>query len=75
MMKETQSRYLHWLNNPNITPSLLTELQAIQNDPAEITDRFYKDLDFGTAGLRGIIGAGTNRMNIYTCLLYTSRCV
>lgn len=65
-MKETQSRYLHWLNNPNITPSLLTELQAIQNDPAEITDRFYKDLDFGTAGLRGIIGAGTNRMNIYT---------
>ena len=42
------------------------ELQSIKNDEEEIKDRFYKDLEFGTAGLRGIIGIGTNRMNKYT---------
>ena len=42
------------------------ELMEIKNDEKEIEDRFYKELEFGTAGLRGIIGAGTNRMNKYT---------
>lgn len=45
---------------------ILSELKNIYNDDSEIYERFYKDLEFGTAGLRGIIGAGTNRMNIYT---------
>ena len=43
-----------------------TELYAIKDDDKEIEDRFYKELSFGTGGLRGIIGAGTNRMNVYT---------
>lgn len=42
------------------------ELEQIRDNPAEIEERFYKDLEFGTGGLRGIIGAGTNRINIYT---------
>ena len=42
------------------------ELQAIREDEREIEDRFYKDLEFGTGGLRGVIGAGTNRINVYT---------
>ena len=41
------------------------ELKSIENDPAEIEDRFYRDLEFGTAGMRGVLGAGTNRLNIY----------
>ena len=47
-------------------PDLTAELEAIRDQPEEINDRFYRDLDFGTAGLRGVIGAGTNRMNVYT---------
>lgn len=65
-MSIVQNRYLQWLNHPGLDPVLKSELQAISNNPTAIADRFYKDLDFGTAGLRGIIGAGTNRMNIYT---------
>ena len=54
-----------WLNNVK-NPELLNELNSIKNNSQEIYDRFYSDLSFGTAGLRGILGAGSNRMNIYT---------
>ena len=58
--------YKAWLENPYFDEDTKKELQAIANDDNEIKERFYTDLEFGTAGLRGIIGAGTNRMNIYT---------
>ncbi|MFV9509678.1 phospho-sugar mutase [Tepidibacillus sp. LV47] len=54
------------MNNPNLEKELYQELEAIKDNPKEIEERFYKDLEFGTGGLRGIIGAGTNRMNVYT---------
>lgn len=57
--------YRQWLENPYFDESVKAELKAIENDENEIKERFYMDLEFGTAGLRGIIGAGTNRMNIY----------
>ncbi len=57
--------YSLWLQNVK-DDNILSELKNICNDDSEIYERFYKDLEFGTAGLRGIIGAGTNRMNIYT---------
>ena len=57
--------YNQWLENPYFDEETKKELAAIQNDENEIKERFYMDLEFGTAGLRGIIGAGTNRMNIY----------
>lgn len=57
--------YQEWLDNAYFDEATKAELQAIQNDENEIKERFYMDLEFGTAGLRGIIGAGTNRMNIY----------
>ena len=55
-----------WLNDPYFDDETKKELLSIRNNPKEIEDRFYKDLEFGTAGLRGVIGAGTNRMNVYT---------
>ncbi|MDQ5983794.1 MAG: Phosphoglucomutase [Eubacteriales bacterium SKADARSKE-1] len=58
--------YELWLKNANDDADLIEELKSIKNNDAEICDRFYMDLKFGTAGLRGIIGAGTNRINIYT---------
>ena len=61
--KET---YEAWLANPYFDEATKDELKAIAGDDKEIKERFYADLEFGTAGLRGIIGAGTNRMNIYT---------
>ncbi|HHX19764.1 MAG TPA: phospho-sugar mutase [Clostridiaceae bacterium] len=61
-----QTIYQSWLDNPAIDASTLAELVAIADDTIEIEDRFYQDLQFGTAGLRGIMGAGTNRMNQYT---------
>lgn len=60
------SEYERWLKNALDDPDLTEELKSIQNKPEEINDRFYRDLEFGTGGLRGVIGAGTNRMNIYT---------
>lgn len=60
--KET---YQEWLTNPYFDEDTKKELKAIENDDNEIKERFYADLAFGTAGLRGIIGAGINRMNIY----------
>ena len=58
--------YEEWLANPYFDENTKAELKAIEKDENEIKERFYKDLEFGTAGLRGVIGAGTNRMNIYT---------
>jgi len=58
--------YESWLNSPIIDEATKAELKAIAGNAKEIEDRFYKDLDFGTGGLRGVIGAGTNRLNIYT---------
>ena len=55
-----------WCKNAKEDPDLLTELERIKGDNDAINDRFYRDLEFGTGGLRGVIGAGTNRMNIYT---------
>lgn len=59
-------RYEEWLNGEYFDEATRKELKDIINDEKEIEDRFYKDLHFGTGGLRGIIGAGTNRMNKYT---------
>ena len=58
--------YESWLNNPYFDEATRAELQAIAGNEKEIEERLYMDLEFGTAGLRGVIGAGTNRMNIYT---------
>ena len=58
--------YESWLSNPYFDEETKAELKAIADDDNEIKERFYQDLEFGTAGLRGVIGAGTNRMNIYT---------
>ena len=65
-MNEYEVRYNEWLNNPIIDEESKKELLSIRDNKEEIEDRFYKDLEFGTAGLRGIIGIGTNRMNKYT---------
>lgn len=62
---EYKDKYQNWLNDTNIDDKTKEELKSIR-DEKEIEDRFYKDLEFGTAGLRGVIGAGTNRMNKYT---------
>ena len=67
-----RQEYEKWCNDPYFDEQTKAELKAIAGDDKEIEDRFYRTLEFGTAGLRGVIGAGTNRMNIYTCLLYTS---
>ncbi len=58
--------YKQWCDNEYFDESTRAELKSIAGDEAEIEDRFYKDLEFGTGGLRGVIGNGTNRMNIYT---------
>ena len=58
--------YNEWLEKATGDPDLTAELESIKGNDDEITDRFYRSLEFGTAGLRGVIGAGTNRMNIYT---------
>ena len=63
---EYLNKYNYWLNNNIFDDNTKEELKRIKDDMKEIEDRFYKDLSFGTGGLRGIIGAGTNRMNIYT---------
>ena len=60
------AEFERWLSQQLDDPDLTEELQSIQGKPEEINDRFYRNLEFGTAGLRGVIGAGTNRMNVYT---------
>ena len=61
-----RQEYDKWCNDPYFDDQTREELKAIAGDDKEIEDRFYRTLEFGTAGLRGVIGAGTNRMNIYT---------
>ena len=63
---EYLKKYEEWLNNPFFDEETKNELESIKGNEKEIKDRFYKDLEFGTAGLRGIVGIGTNRMNKYT---------
>ena len=65
-MKDYMKIYKEWLDNPYFDEATKEELRKIADDENEIKERFYMDLEFGTAGLRGIIGAGINRMNIYT---------
>ena len=64
-MKDYMKIYQEWLSNPYFDEATKAELRAIEGNEQEIKERFYMDLEFGTAGLRGIIGAGINRMNIY----------
>jgi len=61
-----RKEYEFWLSDAYFDMDTKQELKAIENDEKEIEDRFYRELEFGTGGLRGVIGAGTNRMNIYT---------
>lgn len=65
-MLDYKNKYQEWLNSTIIDEKTKAELKDISNNEKEIEDRFYKDLSFGTGGLRGIMGAGTNRINIYT---------
>lgn len=65
-MNDIKSLYSLWCEKANADPDLIPELESIAGDDEAILDRFYKNLEFGTAGLRGVIGAGTNRMNVYT---------
>ena len=60
------TEYERWLSQSLEDRDLTQELESVRGNEEEINDRFYQDLAFGTAGLRGVIGAGTNRMNIYT---------
>ena len=62
---EYMEKYQEWLSNPYFDADTKAELNSIKDNENEIKERFYQDLEFGTAGLRGIIGAGTNRMNTY----------
>ncbi len=65
-MRDCKAMYDLWVNSPEVDETTRAELLAIREDENEITDRFYQDMAFGTAGMRGVIGAGTNRMNRYT---------
>ena len=65
-MKRYIEQYKIWTTDAYFDAATKAELEAIRGDEKEIEDRFYRDLEFGTGGLRGVIGAGTNRMNIYT---------
>ncbi len=66
MSEEASKQLEYWLNDPYFDDETKQELTAIRNNEDEVEDRFYKELEFGTGGLRGVIGAGTNRMNKYT---------
>lgn len=61
-MKDYKKIYQEWLENPYFDEETKKELRALEGNEKEIEERFYKDLEFGTAGLRGVIGAGINRM-------------
>ena len=65
-MNDVKSLYNHWLEKTKDNPEIQNELLSVKDNDEEILDRFYKNLEFGTAGLRGVLGAGTNRMNTYT---------
>ena len=65
-MSEARKKLEYWLTADVFDEKTKEELRAIESDEAEVTDRFYKDLEFGTGGMRGVLGAGSNRLNIYT---------
>ena len=62
---DAMALYQKWLNDFASDAETVADLNAIKDDPAEIEDRFYRELEFGTAGMRGVLGAGTNRLNVY----------
>ncbi|MDO4179028.1 MAG: phospho-sugar mutase [Phascolarctobacterium sp.] len=66
MATNYQTEYTRWLAKATLDEDLTAELHAIKSDDKKIEDAFYRNLEFGTGGLRGVIGAGTNRMNVYT---------
>lgn len=66
MDEKILSSYHAWCAHASADPDLARELAAMAQDEAALSDAFYRDLAFGTGGLRGVIGAGTNRMNVYT---------
>ncbi|WP_195576284.1 phospho-sugar mutase [Paenibacillus sp. 1001270B_150601_E10] len=66
VQQQAYEAYQTWLNSPVISEEAKEELRSIGNQEDEMTDRFYKELEFGTGGLRGVIGYGTNRINVYT---------
>lgn len=70
-MIDVKQLYSLWTEKAVLDPDLISELESIKYDDSEIFDRFYKSLEFGTGGLRGVIGAGTNRMNVYTVMQAT----
>ena len=74
MLERVTEQLNYWLSDSYFDEKTKEELLAVRNDEKEIEDRFYKDLAFGTGGLRGVIGAGTNRMNIYTVRKATGPC-
>ena len=65
-MSNAKELYNRWLAQPDLNDAIKAELVSVAGNDEAITDRFYRDLEFGTGGLRGVIGAGTNRMNLYT---------
>ena len=65
-MSNAKELYDRWLAQPDLNDAIKAELVSVAGNDEAITDRFYRDLEFGTGGLRGVIGAGTNRMNLYT---------
>lgn len=65
-VSRVEEQYRLWLGDQAIDENTKEELRRLQDQPKELEDRFYRDLEFGTGGLRGVIGAGTNRMNVYT---------
>ena len=65
-MNDVKKLYQLWVENTADNEEINAELLAVEGNDEEILDRFYKNLEFGTAGLRGVLGAGTNRMNTYT---------
>ena len=66
---EIMEKYHSWISCPSMNEELLSELKSMNNE--QINDSFYKNLDFGTGGLRGVLGAGTNRMNLFSVLKAT----
>lgn len=63
---KAQETLARWLQDPSVDENTKEELKALAGEPKELEERFYRDLEFGTGGLRGVIGAGSNRMNRYT---------
>ena len=65
MEEKVKQQYDRWLSQSGMPADLAEELKSIAGDEDAITDRFYRELEFGTGGLRGVLGAGTNRMNVH----------